>query len=174
MERNEQYMGMLTIEEKMNLVLKLAEEAMKQGEVPIAAIIFHGDNIISKSYSSEKNEKRYLVHAELEALLEMDKQKHSIKTRREMQLFANLEPCMMCFGTAIHSFIGEVYYSLESPTDGGVVWAEKTWDDHHTESIFKLPKVYKGILEKESKYLFQKYLEIHPKGGFSDWVRTLI
>ncbi|EKQ57209.1 MULTISPECIES: nucleoside deaminase [unclassified Clostridium] len=167
-------MGIMTVEEKMRLVLSLAEEGAKQGEIPIAAIIFHGDNIVSKAYTTEKKEGRYLVHAELQVMMEMDKQKCSIKTRKEMQLFTNLEPCMMCLGTAIHSFVGEIYYSLESPTDGGAVWTEKTWNDYHPESIFKLPKVYGKILEEESKELFKRFLNINPKGGISDWVKTLI
>lgn len=167
-------MGIMAIEEKMKLVLALAEEGMKQGEIPIAAIIFHGDDIVPKAYTTEKKERQYLVHAELQAMLEMDKRKYPIKTRKEMQLFTNLEPCMMCFGTAIHSFVGEVYYSLHSPTDGGAIWVEKTWNDYHTASLFKLPKIYSGILEEESKELFKKFLEIHPKSGVSDWVKTLI
>jgi hypothetical protein len=40
--------------------------------------------------------------------------------------------------------------------------------------IFKLPKIYGGILEEESKELFKKFLEIHPQNGISDWVKTLI
>lgn len=167
-------MGIMTSEEKMRIVLTLAEEGMKQGELPIAAIIFHGDNIVSKAYTTENKEGRYLVHAELKAMLEMDKENYPINIRKQMQLFTNLEPCMMCFGTAIHSFIGEVYYSLESPTDGAVVWAEKTWDNYQKEFIFKLPKVYSFILEEESGELFRKFLEIFPEGGYADWVKTLI
>lgn len=90
-----------------------------------------------------------MVHAELQAIWEMDKLKYPYKARKEMQLFTDLEPCMMCFGAAIHSFIGEIYYSLQSPTDGGAVWTEKTWSDYHTASIFKLPKVHGGILVVE-------------------------
>ena len=164
----------MTVEEKMSLVLSLAEEGMRQGEIPIAAIIFHGDEIVSRAYATEKKDGRYLVHAELKAIWEMDKLKYPYKARREMQLFTNLEPCMMCFGAAIHSFIGEVYYSLQSPTDGGAVWTEKTWNDYHTASIFKLPEVHGGILKEESRDLFKRFLEINPKGGASDWVRTLI
>lgn len=165
----------MNVEEKMRLVLELAEEGMKQGEIPIAGIIFLGNEIISKAYTSEKKEGRYLVHAELLAMLEMDKQKYSIKDRQKMQLFTNLEPCMMCFGTAIHSFIGEVYYALESSTDGGAIWAEKSWDEYHEHTeLFKLPKVYKGILREESRRLFKRFLEICPNGGIHDWVKTLI
>lgn len=100
--------------------------------------------------------------------------KYPIKTRKEMQLFTNLEPCMMCFGTSIHSFVGEIYYSLESPTDGGAVWTEKTWKNHHTSSVFKLPKVYSGILKDKSKELFKIFLESYPQGGISECVKTLI
>lgn len=167
-------MGELNIEEKMRLVLKLAEESIEEGELPIAAMIFHGDEIISKAHTTEKKEGRYLVHAEMQAMLAMDKQRYSFRIRREMQLFTNLEPCMMCFGAVIHSFIGEVYYSFESTTDGGVVLAEKSWSDNHKSSVFKLPQIYKGILVEESKELFQKFLEICPKGGYYDWVKTLI
>ena len=167
-------MDKMSIEDKMRLVLALAKEGLQQGEIPIAAIVFHGDEIISKAYTTEKKDGRFLVHADLQAMLEMDKKKYPISVRREMQLFANLEPCMMCFGTVIHSFIGEVYYSFESPTDGGAVWAEKTWSCYHKESTFKLPKIYKCILANESKELFRKFLEICPEGGLHDWVKTLV
>lgn len=167
-------MGVLTVQEKMKLVIKLAEEGMRHGEIPIAAIIFHHDKIVSKAYTSEKRDKRYLVHAELQALLEMDKLKYTPGARREMQLFTNLEPCMMCLGAVLHSFVGEVYYSLDSPTDGGAVWMEKTWEDHHIPSAFQPPKVFRGILEEHSKRLFERYLEICPPGSLRDWVKTLV
>lgn len=167
-------MDKIIVEEKMRQVLKLAEEGMQQGEIPIAAIVFHGDEVVSKAYTTEQKEGRYLVHAEIQAILEMDKEKYSFKTRKELQLFTNLEPCMMCFGAAIHSFIGEVYYSFESPTDGGAAWAEKTWYDNHKDSVFKLPKTYKGILAGESRKLFKKFLDIYPRNIYCDWVKTLI
>ncbi|AGK96828.1 nucleoside deaminase [Clostridium pasteurianum] len=152
----------------------MLKKVCNKGEIPIAAIIFHGDDVVSKAYTTEKKEGRYLVHAEIQAILEMDKERYSFKTRKELQLFVNLEPCMMCFGAAIHSFIGEVYYFFESPTDGGAAWAEKTWYDNHKDSVFKLPKIYKGILSEESKKIFKNFLDISPRDGYYDWVKTLI
>lgn len=166
-------MGM-SVEDKMRIVLELAKEGMKQGEVPIAAVIFHGDEIASKAYTTEKRDGRFLVHAELLAMLEMDQQKPPFHVRREMQLYTNLEPCMMCFGTAISSFVGEVYYSIDSPTDGGAVWAEKSWDAHHPPSVFSLPSIYKGILAEESRELFRRFLNQCPEGGIRNWVKTLL
>ena len=165
---------MMTVDDKMRKVLELAEYAMQQGELPIAAAVFHGDVVIAQAYATEKKDGRFLIHAEIKALLQMDEKKYPIKARREMQLFTNLEPCMMCFGAAIHSFVGEVYYSVNSLTDGGALWAKKSWSDYHISSTFQLPKIYDGILVEESKALFQNFLELHPNGGLHDWVKTLV
>jgi len=164
----------MTVEDKMQKVLSLAEYAMLQGELPIAAAVFHGEELVAQAYATEKKDGRFLIHAEIKALLEIDEKKYPIKARREMQLFTNLEPCMMCFGAGIHSFVGEVYYSLGSPSDGGANWAKKSWSNYHLSSTFQIPEIYDGILEQESKALFQKYLNLHSTGSLRDWVKTLV
>lgn len=167
-------MGYMTQEEKMKAVLALAAEGMEQGELPIAAIVYHGDTLIAKAFTTEKKDGGFLIHADLKAMLAMDQLNYPLKARREMQLFVNLEPCMMCFGAAIHSFIGEVCYSFDSPTDGGAAWAEKSWAAYHKSSVFMLPRVHKGILAEESRDLFRKFLKQCPNGGYADWVKSLV
>lgn len=49
--------------EKMKLVIDLAEQAIEKNELPIACIIFHKDSIITQSHTSESEDKRLLVHA---------------------------------------------------------------------------------------------------------------
>lgn len=163
----------MTTTEKMKLVLELAEEALEKGEFPIACIIFDGDKLISKSHASEKADKRLLVHAELKALLELDEKHFSAKEKAHMELFTNLEPCMMCLGAAISSFVGKVYYSLEA-SDGAAKWALNSWNDDRVESAFNLPEITSGILEDESRELFKRYIEIHQKGQLVEWAKTLL
>lgn len=164
----------MTVNEKMSLVIALAEKALEKNELPIACIIFHNDAIIAKSYTSEIGDKRLLVHAELKALMELDQKRISAKEKRQMELFTNLEPCMMCLGASISSFIGRIYYSLAAPSDGAAKWAEKTWDEHHVRSSFCLPTITSGILGSESKELFKKYIDIHKEGALVEWVKTII
>ena len=164
----------MTVEEKMKLVLNLAEEALEKNELPIACIIFQNDTIISKSYTSEHADKRLLVHAELKALMELDKNGLKAKDKMQMELYTNLEPCMMCLGASISSFIGKIYYSLDAPSDGAVRWASRTWNQFHVKSSFDLPIMTSGILEDESKKLFEKYIQIHKEGALVDWVKTLL
>lgn len=163
----------MTVNEKMKLVIELAEKALEKGELPIACIIFCGDTIIAQNHTSEKEDKRLLVHAELKALLELDNKHISAKEKAQMELFTNLEPCMMCLGAAISSFVGNVYYSLNA-SDGAAKWALNSWNDDRVESSFCLPNITSGILEDESRELFKRYIEIHQKGQLVDWVKTIV
>ena len=164
----------MTADEKMKLVIELAKKALERNELPIACIIFHNDTIIAQTHTSESEDKRLLVHAEIKALFELDQKKIGIREKAQMELYTNLEPCMMCLGAAISSFVGKVYYSLDAPSDGAAKWAENTWREHHTESSFCLPDITSGILETESKELFQRYIDIHKQGPMVDWVKTII
>ena len=164
----------MTVNEKMSLVIALAEKALEKNELPIACIIFHNDAIIAQSYASETEDKRLLVHAEIKTLMELDQKRIKKKKKRQMELFTNLEPCMMCLGASIASFIGRIYYSLAAPSDGAAKWAEKTWDEHHVKSSFFLPTITSGILESESRELFKKYIDIHKEGALAEWVRMIV
>ena len=164
----------MTIDEKMKLVIDLAEKALERNELPIACMIFLDNEIIAQSHTSESADKRLLVHAELKALMALDQKRYSYKEKMQMELFTNLEPCMMCLGASISSFVGKIYYSLDAPSDGAAKWAEKTWKENHTESSFHLPAMTSGILETESNALFKRYIDIHKEGPLVEWVKTII
>ena len=55
---------------------------------------------------------------------------------------------MMCLGAMISSFIGEVYYTFDAPSDSAARWATETWETYQKKSVFKLPKISKNILVK--------------------------
>ena len=164
----------MTVHDKMKLVIDLAERALEKNELPIACIIFHNDTIVAQSHTSESKDNRLLVHAELKALMELDQKKFKAKEKRQMELFTNLEPCMMCLGASISSFVGKVYYSLDAPSDGAAKWAVKSWNDYHVTSSFCLPEITSGILKSESKALFKRYIDIHGDSPLVEWVKTLI
>lgn len=164
----------MTVHDKMKLVIDLAERALEKNELPIACIIFHNDTIVAQSHTSESKDNRLLVHAELKALMELDQKKFKAKEKRQMELFTNLEPCMMCLGASISSFVGKVYYSLDAPSDGAAKWAVKSWNDYHVTSSFCLPEITSGILKSESRALFKRYIDIHKDSPLVEWAKTLI
>ena len=150
---------MLSTTEKMRLTLQLAEEAMSNGECPIAAAVFLDDEMIAGSFTKEFSERRFLVHAELNALIEADLKRYSYPERTRMQLYTNLEPCMMCMGAAMSLNIGEIYYALESPSDGAAKLAQDWNPNSEDFAAYKVPKVYGGILREKSKELFRQYAD---------------
>lgn len=164
----------MTIEDKMRVALQTAEEGLLKGELPIGAAAFLGDKLLYTTHTSEKEDKRFLVHAEQKVLLAVDKMDLTYSERKKVELYTNLEPCMMCLGTAIASFIGSVYYGIESKTDGAVNWAVKSWDEIHDKSSFTLPYVESGVLKNESIDLFKRYIETYEDGVMVEWAKTLI
>jgi tRNA(adenine34) deaminase len=168
----------MTIKEKtpqhyMRQVLALAAEALELGEFPIAAIVVLDDKIIASAMTLERREQRFLGHAELVALEQVDKQSLSFDDRRAARLFTNLEPCLMCLGAAMSFFLGEIYYGLESPGDGAVnlvqAWVRKEED----MPGYQLPKITGGLLREESIGLFKEYVSLHPPGPMRAWAETL-
>jgi tRNA(adenine34) deaminase len=163
----------MNISEKMQLTIQLAKEALDKGELPVGAMIFLDDEVIAAHYTSEKTDKRFLVHAEIKALLEADAKGYSIRQRKQMQLFVTLEPCMMCLGAAMSFFIGEIYYALESPIDGAVHLAQN-WNPQSEEIPgYTLPQIAGGVLREESRALFAEYIQRNSTGPLYELAKSL-
>lgn len=165
----------MTIEEKMKLAIRVGELALNNGELPVGAVIFKGNEIIGKAYSSGENSKIYLRHAEMKVLWEVDEKGYPVKERKKMQLFVTLEQCMMCLGAAMGFFIGEVYYSVESPVDGAISLLNDRWrTSNEVLKSYTFPKCYGGILREEGKTLLRKYVVVKKDGALVDFCNTLV
>ena len=163
----------MDINEKMRLTLELAKQAMEAGECPIAALIFLDDEIIAQNYTREFSERRLLVHAELNALMDADLKRYPFEQRSRMQLFTNLEPCLMCMGAAMSSFVGEIYYALESPSDGAAGLAQSWNPESDAFANYRVPKITGGILRDESRALFAAFADKCQPGGLRDFALSL-
>jgi len=151
----------MTPNEKMQFVINLAKEAMEGGELPIAAAIYHGNELISSAYTSERADGRWLVHAEQKALMDADAKKLSLEIRSKLELYTNLEPCLMCLGMAMSSFIGKIYYALEAPEDGAIELVRAELEKRKVSglSAYSFPKITKGLLRNQSIQLFREFAE---------------
>jgi tRNA(adenine34) deaminase len=158
----------------MQEALKMARIGLEQGELPIGAVVVLDSKIIASAHTREKAEGRYLVHADLLALEEADRLSPFPGRRRDAKLFVNLEPCLMCLGAAMSFFLGEIYYGLESPSDGAVELV-RGWQRRKEDfPSYRVPKITGGILCDESAELFAAYVARNPPGPLSDWARSVI
>ncbi len=159
--------------ERMNITIDLAEEALAKGEMPISACVFFEDQVIAKAHTSEKSDGRFLVHAELKALLKADILKYSIEDRKKLQLYTTLEPCLMCYGAALSFFMGEIYYSLKAPEDGALSLVN--FENFNSDYMrFQKPSISGGYCIERSKSLFIEYMNIIEDGSMHDFSSQII
>jgi tRNA(adenine34) deaminase len=158
----------------MRQALTLAERAIERGELPIAALVVLDGTILTRAHTTEVAEGRLLVHAELRALEEADRLKPFPGRRRDAVLYTNLEPCLMCLGAAMSFMLGEIYYALESPSDGAVALARGWQRDKANFAGYQVPEIHGGLLRRESRALFVKWMDVHPPGGpVWEWAKSL-
>lgn len=158
----------------MREALKEAKEALQRGELPIGALLVSGDKVIARAFARDKELKQRIVHAEILALLELDKIKPFPGERRDVHLYTTLEPCMMCLGACLVTDVSQIYFALESRTDG-VAEFYNTWHKNPADHVgCRQVEVTGGILREESRELFREFCVRYPSGGFSNWAKTLL
>ena len=165
----------MTNEEKMRMTIEEGRKSLINKEFPVGAIIFKGDEVISRAHSSGESALEFLPHAEMAALLEADKRHYLPPDRKKMQLFTTLEPCMMCLGAAMSFFIGEIFYALVAPIDGAAAFAVQFLKEERKEiPSYRLPVIHAGLLKAEGQYLLRDYIKLVPGGPLVEYSKTLI
>ena len=62
----------MNIEEKMHITIDEARKSLINREFPVGAVVFSGDDIVSRAHSSGESTMEFLLHAEMVALLKAD------------------------------------------------------------------------------------------------------
>ncbi len=79
------------------------------GEVPVAAIVVDGDEIIAGAVNRRETDNDPTAHAEVVAIRAAAK-KLGRWNLSGLELFVTLEPCVMCAGAIVYSRIKRVVY----------------------------------------------------------------
>lgn len=145
---------------------------MAAGELPIGAVVVMGDDVVGRSFTAEQRLGRRIVHADLLAMIQADERLGRTTRPQPLLLAVNLEPCVMCMGTAMTLGISEVYFGLESPSDGGAQLA-RDWQNHDDAPFFQAPTVTAGICRAQAKDQFRRFADQAKDSGFSRWARSL-
>jgi len=139
-------------EKYMLEALCLAREAARDGEVPVGCVIVKDGLIIGRGYNRRERERSALAHAEILAIEQACKTLGSWRLNG-CSLYVSLEPCPMCAGAIMNARLDEVIFAARDPSMGalgGVI-------DLYYENFGYFPKVYGGIMEKESSALLSGF-----------------
>lgn len=141
-----------TDEHYMALALGQARKAAERGEVPIGAVLVHGEtgtvieggnNTILKSDPT--------AHAEIEAIRAACAREGAQRIPA-YDLFVTLEPCAMCAAAISFARIRRVVFGAIDPKGGGILHGGKFFDQptcHHRPQIAHLPTEACGQILKD-------------------------
>ncbi len=146
----------------MKYALRRARDAMKQGEVPIGAVIVKDGKIVSTGRNMRERKANALHHAEIIAI---DRACKKLGAWRLIgcTLYVTMEPCPMCAGAIVNSRIDRVVFGCLDKKAGafGSVFNINDFPlNHKTEFVG-------GIMEKECANVLSDFfaeLRKRPKG----------
>ena len=101
----------------MREALALAQEAARDGEVPVGCVIVCGDRIIGRGRNRREKAKSALSHAEIEAIAQANETLGDWRLDG-CTLYVTLEPCPMCAGAILNARIPRVYYGARDESFG--------------------------------------------------------
>ncbi|MET3589611.1 tRNA(Arg) A34 adenosine deaminase TadA [Bartonella silvatica] len=137
----------------MEIALLEAQWAQKQDEVPVGAVITHGNTIIARAGNDTKTAHDPTGHAEMRVIRMACK---SLQSERlpDCDLYVTLEPCAMCAAAISFARIRRLYYATRDPKGGAVEHGPRFYQQptcHHR------PETYSGFKEKEASQLLKNF-----------------
>ncbi len=103
----------------MQMALMQAEEARQQDEVPVGAVIVHGERVIAAAYNQREQLRDPTAHAEMIAITQAAESLGDWRLEN-CRLYVTLEPCPMCAGAILQARIPQVIYGATDPKAGAV------------------------------------------------------
>ncbi len=136
----------------MDLALIEAQNALKNNEVPVGAVIVKNNKIITSSHNQNLKLLDPTAHAEIIAIRNACKLLNSQRLPG-CDLYVTLEPCSMCASAIAAARINNLYYILPDEKYGGVENGAKIFTQkncHHKINIYNNignPDKYKLLLQ---------------------------
>jgi tRNA(adenine34) deaminase len=103
----------------MRMALQEAEQALREEEAPIGAVIVHQDRVVASAHNQREQLRDPTAHAEMIAITQAAEALGSWRLEG-CTLYVTLEPCPMCAGAILQARIGTVVYGATDPKAGAV------------------------------------------------------
>ena len=136
----------------MREAIKTAKRGLKEGEVPIGAVLVCEDKIVARGYNRRAKLQLASAHAEMMAIDKACKKFHSWRLPENCELFVTLEPCPMCMGASLNARVAKIYFGAYEQKGRSLTnaLAEANLLNHKTE-------VVGGVLERECSSLLTDF-----------------
>ena len=145
----------------MQLALVEARRAIEVKEVPVGAVIVHGQQVIATAHNQRETLADPTAHAEMIAITQAASALEDWRLSG-CTLFVTLEPCPMCAGAILQARIPKVVFGALDPKAGSVTSLYQLLEDrrlNHTASVTG------GVLAEECGRLLSDFFSAQRKLG---------
>ena len=132
----------------MKQALVEANEAYRQGEIPIGAVVVCRDKIIAKSHNLTELLHDVTAHAEMQAITAAAEHLGG-KYLNDCTLYVTVEPCVMCAGALGWSQISRIVYGAPDEKRGFQRFAP--------QALHPRTQVESGVMADECAELIQRF-----------------
>ena len=146
----------MTDDEKwMDLAIKQAIKAEKEGEVPIGAVLVKDELLIAKAHNQPITKNDATAHAEIQLLRNAGKKLQNYRLTGS-SLYVTLEPCAMCFGAMMNARVKRIVFGAYDPKTGVCGSSE----DLTNANCFKHEiNITGGVSERKCSQLLQTFFK---------------
>ncbi|MBM3321559.1 MAG: tRNA adenosine(34) deaminase TadA [Candidatus Eisenbacteria bacterium] len=137
----------------MRLALLEAEEAAREGEVPVGAVVIHEGRVIGRGHNRVEGTNDPTAHAEILAIGAAAEALGSWRLEGAT-LYVTLEPCFMCAGAIVLARLDRLVFGATDPKAGACVSLAGVVQDPRLNHRVDL---LHGILETESRALLEDF-----------------
>jgi tRNA(adenine34) deaminase len=139
----------------MRAALRQARKALKNGDVPVGAVIVKNGCIIARGWNAREQKQDPCQHAEIAAIRRAARALGSWRLL-DCALYVTLEPCAMCAGAIVLARIPRVIYAAADPKAGACgsvlnILAEKKLNHR--------PTVVGGLLADEAGQMLKDFFK---------------
>lgn len=134
----------------MKEAYKLAEQAFKEDEIPIGAIIVSNGKIIGKGYNLTERLNDVTAHAEMQAFTAAANFLGG-KYLKDCTLYVTVEPCVMCAGASYWTQISRIVY--------GATDIKRGYNSINPKIIHPKTQIKGGVLESQCAALMKSFFK---------------
>jgi tRNA(adenine34) deaminase len=146
----------MTDEQFMQRALDEARQALREGEIPIGAVVVCNDRIIARAHNLTETLCDVTAHAEMQAITSAANLLGG-KYLTDCTLYVTVEPCAMCAGAIGWAQIPRIVYGAPDVKRGYSLLAPRALHPKAT--------IIGGILEEECRQLMQDFFKNKRGGG---------
>ncbi len=142
-------------EKYMKIALTEAKKALKNGDVPVGAIIVKENKIIARGYNKKEKNKDSTNHAEIIAIRKACKKLNSWRLD-DCIMYVTLEPCLMCAGAILQARMKKLIYAVNNEKFGFVGSIDNIINNDKNNHFVEIEK---DILREESLRLLKNFFK---------------